>query len=403
MEALEPSSTCSRSASGRRARTRSGRGAPCSGSRASWTPPGGTEAVAGLRVELYGSLALDRRGPPHRLRRFCLASSGHEPETVPVDQIGGFLAALAARREAELAGRAVALTRGRTSSSPHARAPAGPRERDAGAWPGWWTGPSGRGRTHRRRWLRAPRARPRAARSSPPTPSPTRARSRRAAALVRVRRPPHRRHAGRANERAWRAAETRGRACSRSWRSCARASGAAATPTASCRAASTRRAARRRRAAAPGGGGDARAPLPDANGAPWQRIRAGCYTFGQTRRWVAAPSRAPSTRRTPACGRVVTAPTNGAAGVIPAVLDARTSAFPTRRRPRPTCSTFSSWPARWGPSSRRARPSRPAMGGCQAEIGVSSAMAAAALCEALGVRRRRRSRRPRSPWSTTSA
>jgi len=82
-----------------------------------------------------------------------------------------------------------------------------------------------------------------------------------------------------------------------------------------------------------------------------------------------------------AFGRVVTAPTNGAAGVIPAVLmyfesfcDATEDAS----------INFLLTAAQIGCIFKTGATISAAMGGCQAEIGVSSAMAAAALCEALG-------------------
>ncbi|GAB3923117.1 L-serine ammonia-lyase [Mucilaginibacter myungsuensis] len=81
-------------------------------------------------------------------------------------------------------------------------------------------------------------------------------------------------------------------------------------------------------------------------------------------------------------GRVVTAPTNGAAGVIPAVLmylivfcegytDDQVIKFML------TASEI-------GSIFKKGATISAAMGGCQAEIGVSSAMAAAALTESLG-------------------
>ena len=81
-------------------------------------------------------------------------------------------------------------------------------------------------------------------------------------------------------------------------------------------------------------------------------------------------------------GRVVTAPTNGAAGVIPAVLmyfilfcngdsDEKIIRFLL------TASEV-------GSIFKKGATISAAMGGCQAEIGVSSAMAAAALTESLG-------------------
>ncbi|TWT77044.1 L-serine dehydratase 2 [Posidoniimonas polymericola] len=82
-----------------------------------------------------------------------------------------------------------------------------------------------------------------------------------------------------------------------------------------------------------------------------------------------------------AFGRVVTAPTNGAAGVIPAVLlyyrlfcGADQNA---RRR-------FLLTAAEIGCLFKKNATISAALGGCQAEIGVSSAMAAAALAEGLG-------------------
>jgi L-serine dehydratase len=42
-------------------------------------------------------------------------------------------------------------------------------------------------------------------------------------------------------------------------------------------------------------------------------IRCRCWTGSTSTRW-------PSTKKTPPVGRVVTAPTNGAAGIVPAVL-----------------------------------------------------------------------------------
>jgi L-serine dehydratase len=83
-----------------------------------------------------------------------------------------------------------------------------------------------------------------------------------------------------------------------------------------------------------------------------------------------------------ALGRIVTAPTNGAAGVIPAVmfyyyffcLDK--SKFDMRR--------FLLVSGEIGSLFKKGSTISAAVGGCQAEIGVSSAMAAGALTEVLG-------------------
>lgn len=82
-------------------------------------------------------------------------------------------------------------------------------------------------------------------------------------------------------------------------------------------------------------------------------------------------------------GRIVTAPTNGSAGVIPAVL-AYLLAFCGREGDQQVISKFLMTAAEVGSIFKKGATISAAMGGCQAEIGVSSAMAAAALTEALG-------------------
>ncbi len=84
-----------------------------------------------------------------------------------------------------------------------------------------------------------------------------------------------------------------------------------------------------------------------------------------------------------AFGRVVTAPTNGAAGVIPSVLLFYTclSGHATSKQ---DVVRFLTVAAHIGSYFKRHATISAAMGGCQAEIGVSSAMAAAALTECLG-------------------
>ncbi|RFZ81196.1 L-serine ammonia-lyase [Mucilaginibacter terrenus] len=81
-------------------------------------------------------------------------------------------------------------------------------------------------------------------------------------------------------------------------------------------------------------------------------------------------------------GRVVTAPTNGAAGVIPAVLQyfiCFCDGFDEERIIQFLCTA-----SEVGSIFKKGATISAAMGGCQAEIGVSSAMAAAALTEVLG-------------------
>lgn len=80
--------------------------------------------------------------------------------------------------------------------------------------------------------------------------------------------------------------------------------------------------------------------------------------------------------------RVVTAPTNGAAGVIPAVL-AYYTIFCNGDTDEQIIR-FLLVASEIGCLFKKGATISAAMGGCQAEIGVSSAMAAAALCEMLG-------------------
>ncbi len=83
-----------------------------------------------------------------------------------------------------------------------------------------------------------------------------------------------------------------------------------------------------------------------------------------------------------AFGRVVTAPTNGASGVIPAVMMYyHCFAGGTNET---DLVNFMLTAAEIGSIFKKRATISAAMGGCQAEIGVSSAMAAAALTECLG-------------------
>jgi L-serine dehydratase len=81
-------------------------------------------------------------------------------------------------------------------------------------------------------------------------------------------------------------------------------------------------------------------------------------------------------------GRVVTAPTNGAAGVIPAVLQYYIAFCNGNQQEK--IIQFLLTASEVGSIFKKGATISAAMGGCQAEIGVSSAMAAAALTECLG-------------------
>ncbi len=82
-------------------------------------------------------------------------------------------------------------------------------------------------------------------------------------------------------------------------------------------------------------------------------------------------------------GKVVTAPTNGAAGVIPAVL-MYYYCFSGQEVGDDEIVRFLMVAGEIGSIFKKGSTISAAMGGCQAEIGVSSAMAAAALTECLG-------------------
>ena len=86
-------------------------------------------------------------------------------------------------------------------------------------------------------------------------------------------------------------------------------------------------------------------------------------------------------------GRVVTAPTNGAAGVIPAVLMYYmifNNGFANPQDSDDKIIRFLLTASEIGSIFKKGATISAAMGGCQAEIGVSSSMAAAALTEAMG-------------------
>lgn len=121
---------------------------------------------------------------------------------------------------------------------------------------------------------------------------------------------------------------------------------------------------------------------PYRNVEDWMRqISRGNHTFQQILKWVSCFALAVNEENA-AFGRVVTAPTNGAAGVIPAVLMYHvcfSESFVEEDIVR-----FLLTAGEMGSLFKKGATISAAMGGCQAEIGVSSAMAAAALTECLG-------------------
>jgi L-serine dehydratase len=110
-------------------------------------------------------------------------------------------------------------------------------------------------------------------------------------------------------------------------------------------------------------------------------IRAGGHHFKYTLDWVSCFALAVNEENA-AFGRVVTAPTNGAAGVIPAVLQYFICFCDGDSQEKILSFLFTA--AQIGTLFKKGATLSAAMGGCQAEIGVSSAMAAAGLTEAMG-------------------
>ncbi len=113
----------------------------------------------------------------------------------------------------------------------------------------------------------------------------------------------------------------------------------------------------------------------------FEAIRSGGSDFKYILDWVSCFALAVNEENA-SFGRVVTAPTNGAAGVIPAVL--LYLAVFCRENSSDKILTFMLTAAEIGSIFKKGATISAAMGGCQAEIGVSSAMAAAGLTEALG-------------------
>jgi L-serine dehydratase len=110
-------------------------------------------------------------------------------------------------------------------------------------------------------------------------------------------------------------------------------------------------------------------------------IRSGGKDFKYILNWVSCFAIAVNEENA-SFGKIVTAPTNGAAGVIPAVLQyfvCFTEEFDEEK-----IISFLLTAGQIGSLFKNGATLSAAMGGCQAEIGVSSAMAATALTEAMG-------------------
>ncbi|MBV4359468.1 L-serine ammonia-lyase [Pinibacter aurantiacus] len=112
-----------------------------------------------------------------------------------------------------------------------------------------------------------------------------------------------------------------------------------------------------------------------------EAIRAGGNDFKYVLDWVSCFALAVNEENA-SFGRVVTAPTNGAAGVIPAVLQYFIVTDNALNDDK--IIQFMLTASEVGSIFKKGATISAAMGGCQAEIGVSSAMAAAALTESRG-------------------
>jgi L-serine dehydratase len=104
------------------------------------------------------------------------------------------------------------------------------------------------------------------------------------------------------------------------------------------------------------------------------------HTFQDTLKWVSTFALAVNEENA-AFGRVVTAPTNGAAGVIPSVM---MYAACFMQATDDQIIDFMLTAGEIGSLFKKGATISAAMGGCQAEIGVSSAMAAAGLAQMMG-------------------
>ncbi|UOX33380.1 L-serine ammonia-lyase [Flavobacterium sediminilitoris] len=123
--------------------------------------------------------------------------------------------------------------------------------------------------------------------------------------------------------------------------------------------------------------------LPYDNPYSWmQIIRQTEVKFRQILKWVSCFALAVNEVNA-SLGRVVTAPTNGSAGVIPSVL-MYYLVIENHDANEEQIKQFLMTAGEIGSIFKKGATISAAMGGCQAEIGVSSAMAAAALCEVMG-------------------
>jgi len=124
-------------------------------------------------------------------------------------------------------------------------------------------------------------------------------------------------------------------------------------------------------------------PKDYSNPQEWlENIRKTEVKFRQILKWVSCFALAVNEVNA-SLGRVVTAPTNGSAGVIPSVL-MYYLVIDNHEAGNKEIEQFLKVAGEIGSIFKKGATISAAMGGCQAEIGVSSSMAAGALCELLG-------------------
>lgn len=116
--------------------------------------------------------------------------------------------------------------------------------------------------------------------------------------------------------------------------------------------------------------------------ASWEkRIKNSYQDFNSVNKWVSCFALAVNEENA-AMGRIVTSPTNGAAGVVPSVL--LYYYYFCSDYDEPNVEDFLLTAGEIGSLFKKGATISAAVGGCQAEIGVSSSMAAAGLTQALG-------------------
>ena len=110
-------------------------------------------------------------------------------------------------------------------------------------------------------------------------------------------------------------------------------------------------------------------------------IKSNTYDFNAINKWISCFALAVNEENA-SMGRIVAAPTNGSAGVIPAVLFYYY--FFCEKKYENDIYQFFLTAGELGSLYKKGATISAAMGGCQAEIGVSSSMAAGALTKVLG-------------------